>query len=207
MRIPFPVTHGDMVTNLSAVLQSATDDQLSEGMLWYPSAFDTVADMAARHDVTHSVAAGVVAALSPRTFWSVNVAAADYMLATNGEHYESTLWANHNRALNVMRGADPLTAWSDRAPKIRSFYRNLCGDTSAVTVDVWAALAALTAQNDPARVLPRVGAYEAVSGAYRALAGTVGVDPCTAQAQVWVTIRHAAYAERALVNFGGGDND
>lgn len=197
MRIAFPLTEAQMVTNLTTVLDRATDNDLAEGMVWYPAAIDECNRIAAVADCSPTMVAGVIAALSPRTFWSVNVAAAEHMLTTNGEHYESTMWTNHGRALDVMRGADPLATWSERtAPKIRSFYRNLCGDLSAVTVDVWASLAALTAQNDPALVIRRVGGYEAVSGAYSALAGARGLDAATLQAQIWCVIRRETYTTR-----------
>lgn len=198
MRIPFPLTESAMVSNLTDVLSRATDSDLASGLSWYPSAFDACATMAEIHHVSHETVAGIVAAYSPRTFWSVNLDYASQLLAF-GEHPEGSLWSNHNRALAVLRGADPLTEWSERtAPKIRSFYRNLCGDLDAVTVDVWASLAALTDANDPARVIRRVGGYQAVSGAYSALAGACGLEPATVQAQVWTVIRRETYATRMV---------
>lgn len=205
-RIPFPVTHDAMVANLTAIMERATNDQFDEGVAWYGVAQSAVVDMAARYNVTGMVSAGVIAALSPRTMWSVNVAAAEHMLATDGEHYPGAMASNETRALRVMRGADPLKAWSPRtAPKIRSFYRNLIGDMDAVTVDVWASAAALcpaVAPEDVARVLARVGAYEAVSGAYRTLAGAYGVTPAIAQAVVWVVYRHEGYVSRMNERMG-----
>jgi hypothetical protein len=201
-RKAFPVDHDTMVDNLLAILGRATDAELAAGAAWYPSATAECRRMADKYDVEFETVCAIVAAYSPRTFWSVNLDYAETLLAT-GEHPDGSLWMNHNRAVGILRGDDPMLAWSEiTAPKIRSFYRNLCGDLSAVTVDVWASLAALGAENDPALVIRRVGGYQAVTEAYRTLAGTLGTDPATVQAQAWVVIRREGLADRMAERMG-----
>lgn len=62
-----------MVTRLIEAWNQATTEDREAGEEWYKAARAAVANMAARHGVSKSCAAGVVAALSPRIHWSRNL--------------------------------------------------------------------------------------------------------------------------------------
>jgi hypothetical protein len=109
------------------------------GVQWYRNARRICRDLARRHGVSESCAAGVVAALSPRLGWTYNVLAADLVLA-RAERVPGVFKASLVKARRILAGGRPLQVLS--GPKVRAFYRALKGDESAAVVDVWTARAA-----------------------------------------------------------------
>lgn len=132
-------------------------------------------------------AAAVLAALSPRAQWSVNLRWAERLITSYGaaEPPAVSMRGHRAKAWRILHGADPDRELS--GPKVRAFWRNLCGDAEPVTVDVWAARAAGLDE----RELARRGSYERVAEAYRAVAADVGLAPCDLQGAVWMGIRGA----------------
>ncbi len=64
------------------------------------------------------------------------------------------------------------------------------GDVEAVTVDRWAARAALDVDDDTARrLLNRAAGYETIAAMYREAARVVGIAPRELQAIVWCQVR------------------
>lgn len=66
--------------NIAAWRKTASADDISAGRDWYPFARRVARDLARAHGVSGDVAAGVIAALSPRCSWPENLAAADTVL-------------------------------------------------------------------------------------------------------------------------------
>lgn len=172
-----------------ATVRAASPEAVEAGAAWYGDARAACREMADRHGVTTATAAGVVAALSPRNRWAVNLTQADRVLAAAaaGGHLPAvSTQANRVKAWAIAHGARPLSVLS--GPKVRAFYRNLTGDLDAVTVDVWAArVVGATAQD-----LNRVGGYDAVAEDYRAAAAILDLPPAVTQAIAWVAVRGRA---------------
>jgi hypothetical protein len=158
----------------------ATASDLESGATWYDDAHALAVDLSARHGIPVDNAAAVIAALSPRTPWSRNVAAAVTLLATGDAP------GNIGRNVETARRAvtDGFAALG--GPKTSAFARNIAGDTEAVTVDVWAARVADIDEN----LLTRKGVYDAVAHAYRLAARRRGVAPTTMQATTWIVARN-----------------
>jgi hypothetical protein len=168
----------------------ATDTETRRlGAAWYPNAQAMCAAMV-RTSFARDGACGVVAALSPRNGWAQNLAQAAAVLAAKRQRKGCPrvhTTAMRAQAWRIAGGADPLDVLN--GPKVRAFYRNLTGDSQAVTVDVWAARAALGVTDVPP-ITPKV--YADIAHAYWRAAMMRGVDPSTLQATVWIDIRGKA---------------
>jgi hypothetical protein len=160
------------------------------GHSWYANARKECGRLAVAYGVSPRAAAGVVAALSPRMRWSVNLRQASRVLAAHASGEVAPphvgIRAFVAKAWRIAKGERPLDVLS--GPKVRAFYRNLCGDLSHVTVDVWAARA-LGWNGDKGMTDAQ---YARASEAYRRAAASVGVPPAVFQAVVWAAIRGRA---------------
>ena len=97
-------------------------------------------------------------------------------------------------AESIHNGAPPHDVL--RGPKVNAFWRNLSGEYDHVTIDVWAARAALTIASKPLIIASIDGvsraAYSVLADAYRYVANKVGEHPAATQAIVWCAIRGRA---------------
>jgi hypothetical protein len=167
--------------------ERSTAEQRADGAAWYGDGESIVQDLADRTGLSREHVAAVVSHLSPRTTWSRNVYGAT-MLVTTGTA-PTCIGANVDRARRALASDTPLDTFG--GPKTRRFARNLLGDRSFVTVDVWAARVAFgTSVADPESALSRVGVYDAIEHAYRLAAARLGVDPVTVQATTWIVARN-----------------
>jgi hypothetical protein len=172
----------------------ASERDLIDGVRWYDEQRLFCQTLASLPDFNGDTlglerAAEVVAALSPRTQWSVNVAGAT-LLVTHRETMPNLLGRNVEMAESVLLGRR-LAEVVKKGPKIQAFAKNLAGDTSVVTVDVHAAYAVGVDEN----TLDRVGCYDAVASAYRAAAVARGLEPSEMQAVVWLGARRQKLSE------------
>jgi hypothetical protein len=151
------------------------------GGQWYREGRREARALAARHGVSVRAAAGVIAALSPRMRWSVNLTAADNLLA--GEPNERVAGYNANvvKARRIANGERPLDVLG--GPKVRAFYRAIMGEREEVVVDVWMARAMGVPPEDVSARYTELAA--AVADAARA----VGVPAADFQALIWVQVR------------------
>jgi hypothetical protein len=166
----------------------ASPEVRAQGAAWYPAAGYLVGQMADAYGLPAPTVAAVVAHLSPRTSWQRNVKGAREILAGGTAPY--CMVANRKNAGRALAAPDPLATFSPRAPKARSFARNILGDETMVTVDVWAARIAVGRRNAADTRLRRQGAYEAIAHAYRIAARRVGVSPAVMQATTWIVARN-----------------
>lgn len=171
-----------LTRRILATWQRATSSDIEAGARWYGEAESLVTELAS-DTVTREQAAAVVAHLSPRTTWTRNVAGAA-ALVRHGERGPGIMAANHDRAAAALTHPDPESTFG--GPKTLRFFRNILGDSEAVTVDVWAARVAGVSEKS----LSRKGIYDAVEHAYRRAARRVGVSPATMQATTWVVARN-----------------
>lgn len=183
-----------MRRNIRNWYQQATDEQIMQGREWYGNALDIAITVSELADIDIVRAAAIVSAYSPQVSWTANKKAALEFAAT-GRKISGILGESHERAIRVLSADDPiaeLNAKTGKAHKIVSFARNILGETDSVTIDVWAARAALGMREDAETVLTRVGAYQQVQAAYMAVARELGISGPVLQAIVWVTIRGRA---------------
>lgn len=168
----------------------ATAEDLAEGLDWYDRAAQLAEALAAGTPFTREQTAGVVAALSPRVSWPVNVAGATAMVraAAQGSRQPTVagFQANRDKAWRILMrdDLDPLDTLG--GPKVTAFYASILGNRDRPVIDVWAARAADPGQ--PNRSLTP-HQYDEYADAYREAAQLLGTDPRTVQAAVWVAIR------------------
>jgi hypothetical protein len=174
---------GAILGHLTRWWQRATSEQRIAGEQWYALARTAIRAMARKHGVSESIAAGVVAAMSPRLHWARNLQVAEEILA--GKTPAGVLRRNVRRARAVLQRGSPLRVLS--GPKVRAFYRALRGDPSATVVDVWILRAAGLGTDSPTE---RV--YAAVSAALTMLASRVRKPVSAVQAILWVAARGSA---------------
>ena len=188
-RLGLPMARATMVKRILGYVNEAflDDDLYNSGMNWYADANATARAMADEFDVAEEIAAYVIAATSPRTFWSFNVKHARAILAYE-DAPSGALGTNHARGMAIR---DYGIGHIGNGPKVNAFARNIAGDWNEVTIDMWAFRAAC---GDLAieKFLARKGAYETVAEAYRIAAKKFGIAPAQMQAIVWVAIRGRA---------------
>jgi hypothetical protein len=171
-----------MVRRLVAAWSGSDRTGRAQGRAWYPEARRTVRAMATTHGTSPATAAGVVAALSPRLMWAVNVRAAETVLA--GSTPRGVFRTSLGKAMRIRRGARPLSVLS--GPKVRAFYRALTGDDGAAVVDVWVARVVGWTRELKER------AYGTVARALEQAAALLGLRVTDLQATAWVAVRGRA---------------
>lgn len=183
----FGVTHATIVRRILATFDRATTFDIESGARWYDETGQLAASLAT-DGVTLEQAASVIAALSPRTSWSRNVAGATALLKSGPSAARAVGCMTRNVETARLARRDGFAALN--GPKTAAFARNIAGDREAVTVDVWAMRVASLDED----LLTRKGAYDAVAHAYRLAARRRGVDPATMQATTWIVARNGRSA-------------
>lgn len=189
-------TFDDMVTRILSTWARATATDAESGATWYGSdSMAILVGLVGEGAASVEHAAAVVSHLSPRTSWGRNVAGAYGLVreGADGAAAVGCMAGNVSRALVALHSDSPLDTFGAGALKTARFARNLLGDRSVVTVDVWAARVAFpdsVSGKDAELTLKRKGVYEAVESAYIEAAMTVGVDPTTMQATTWIVARN-----------------
>lgn len=153
------------------------------GTAWYRESQATAAAIARETGVSVEVAAGVIAALSPRMQWRANVRAATDACA--GRSY-GALGTSKRAAARIIAGEHPLDVL--QGPKVRAFYSAIMGDEDAAVVDVWM----LRAMGEDASKSPTRKRYAELADAIATAASIVGIGTATFQAIVWAHVRGAA---------------
>ena len=177
--------HDTMVRNITRAFRKATPAHLAAGMGWYAEAYRVAAQIWPERP---DLAAGVIAALSPRCQWSTNQLWARVLItaARTGQACPAVhTTAMRAQAWRIANGEAPLSVLN--GPKVRSFWANIMGDTEAVTCDVWAVYVALGRKDD--RMVSTQKRYDTVVAAYRRAAVILGVTPREVQAATWVAAR------------------
>lgn len=177
--------HDTMVRNITRAYRRTTAAHLAAGLGWYAEAYRVAAQIWPERP---DLAAGVIAALSPRCQWSTNQvwAAAVVHAARTGQACPAVhTTAMRAHAWRIANGEAPLDVLN--GPKVRAFWANIMGDTDAVTCDVWAVYVALGRKDETMVRTP--ARYAAVAAAYRRAAVILGVTPRECQAATWVGAR------------------
>ncbi len=175
------------VDRIVGTYNRATAEDILAGAEWYGDGESIIDSLSAESGLSREHVAAVVSHLSPRTTWQRNIYGAT-MLVTTGTA-PTCIGANVDRARKALASATPLDTFG--GPKTRRFARNLLGDRTVVTVDVWAARVAFGNRvADPERALNLAGMYDAVEHAYILAGRRLGVDPVTVQATTWIVARN-----------------
>lgn len=177
--------------HLRAVLDRATESDVEHGSSWYPEAARIARRIGRANGLPFHRAAGIIAALSPRQQWSVNVRSAERVAAAYSEGAGTPppvgMWVSLNAAWRIANGERPLSVL--RGPKVRAFYRNIVGQHDHVTLDTWA----LRALGERGVEAPKPALRRAAEECYREVAAEYGYTPAQAQAIAWVVVRQDGY--------------
>lgn len=166
------------IHNYSALLDSATPEQIDMARTWYDEANAIARSLSAISGLTIEKCASVIAAFSPRERWASNVKYAHMFI--NGDT-PPTLTNNINMAYAAM--VHGFNALNGR--KTNAFARNIAGDKDAVTIDVWMIRAAGMDANKGVNDTQ----YRILSEIVKELAADRNMYPATAQALIWIIVR------------------
>lgn len=177
-------------TNILATFLQATPSQIVEGKRWYPQAIENLAGIGKQYAVASKAKlAAVCAVLSPRISWQSNLEGVRriYKAIASGSSICPTVAGvsrNVSKAWEIANGASVELV---SGPKVSSFYANLSGDFSRVTIDVWAARAAGVPLEEMSH-LDR-SRYASLERAYQAVAKELSFEPAELQAICWIVTR------------------
>lgn len=171
---------------ITALYRQATPEQLADGLDWYQDAHSLAL---ALDPANVERAAGVIAALSPRVHWNINVKLAVRAYADG--QASKCMPMSANKANAILGGAD--VAKTLKGPKTVAFAQVIADPTDphAVVIDRHAMSVAIgrCATDDDYTVLGLKGVYEQFADAYRRAARIIGVSPSQVQAVTWVVWR------------------
>jgi hypothetical protein len=178
--------------SIEEAMSRATTEQVAQGVGWYAEAREVAARVARNRGVTLEAGACIIAALSPRKPWERNISEAiEYSLGVDPRTMLGQITACDRIVEADNAGLDPFDAVvveGSTAMKTPSFARNIAGDQSAVTVDVWMMKAAGITDRDA----PTVVQYREISEAVRLIALDRGLEPAQVQAIAWIGARGSA---------------
>ncbi len=177
-----------MNANIVAVYNKATAEELVSGAEWYSAAHTFCRGLSDRYDVDIDTAAAVVAVLSPRLSWALNLRYADQYLRTGDC---PTFFSVKHKLARLVEGVALDEVLSARhGQKVRSFYDNIARPqtSTAVTVDRHAFDIVTGSRHDAdRRALERRGVYDATAEEYRSTALALNLRPHQLQATTWLT--------------------
>lgn len=182
--------HRHMRDRLLRIYEAAGGDVVEAGRLWYPGAENVIADLSREFQLGRPRVAAIVAVLSPRQRWRKNIEGARAVL--EGEPWRAPGYEPNRDKAVALAGGAPLEAIIG-GDKVTSFWANLIGSRTAVTVDVWAQRAALGRYH---RHQPKHGRYARLVAIYRTAAEQVGETPREFQSIIWNAIRPAVEHKR-----------
>lgn len=181
-----------MVRRITRMYRSATPAEYAAGVEWYRVAQDAAATI---YPERPDIAAGVIAALSPRCMWGTNLRwarAVIHAARTGQECPRVSTQTMRAIAWDIATGKRTY-AEALKGPKTSRFAAAIdptVADLSRVTVDVWAARTA-EGKNSPSHnhngaIAPNGKRYAAIESAYQRAAQIVGQDPAIVQAVCWL---------------------
>jgi hypothetical protein len=174
------------IDRIRATYDLATESEHLDGESWYPAAGEIAELVGAIGGWSARQGAGIIAALSPQCSWDENIVRA--IAYANGETVGAT--ADSVRKCDaIAAGADPADVLGGR--KVRSFFRNIVGIESAVTIDrhAVAIVYGRPLSDREIKILERAGSYTLIASYYRAAARQLEIAPSTLQAVTWLAWR------------------
>lgn len=163
--------HRHMRDRLLSIYSAASGDVVEAGRLWYPGAENGIADLSREFQLGRPRVAAIVAVLSPRQRWRKNIEGARRVL--EGEAWRAPVYAANRAKAEALLAGAPLEQIIG-GDKVTSFWANLIGSRTAVTIDKWAQQAALGHYH---RHQPKHARYDRLVAIYRGAAETAGETP------------------------------
>lgn len=180
------MNHESMVAAIIAAYNEATPEQRILGAMWYADAYGIAYDVAETTGHESRRVAAAMAHLSPRVRWADNVHRT-WQLASTSEC--DGMSGPRERAQNALLTSGSMeSTFGPTAHKTYRFFRNILGDYSVVTVDIWAARVAGVPDAD----LGKHKVYTAIENAYIQASAEMGIQPAILQAICWVQARGSA---------------
>lgn len=196
------MTDTPLVSNVLAVYNGASAQNIREGLSWYLDAHNLAYLLAkslpprkygTKPLYTHPCAAGIIAALSPMNHWENNKRKAWQLIQQEGDGTGCGLLTNVRKAERIYFGEAPLDVLGGN--KVRAFYQTILDPTGDVTpvIDRHAFDIAIGERTDDERrsALRRKGVYDSFADVYRDAARAVGIGAPQMQAITWVAWREA----------------
>lgn len=173
------------IRNLATQAFSRNPSRAYHAANWYEDAGRVCSEWDTDFSLSPNTSAGVVAALSPLNTWDLQVRDTPAILEAfqNGRKLPGVgFFSNKDKALRILQGEVTLDVLG--GDKVRAFYRNLTGDTSAVCIDRHAL--AIAAWNGPSiGNRPENKNYARIAFAFRAAGQELGLTPCGIQSLTW----------------------
>lgn len=184
------------VENILAIYAQRTAEENAYGLEWYGIAHTFALGLAEEFDTDIDTAAGVLAAISPRLRWDLNMAYARRLFETGDA---PLLGLSKGKALRLLGGDTPEEVLAapkgkpNSGQKVRAFFDNIrhTDRSEKVCIDRHAFDIAAGQEGDDhtRKMLERNGVYEDIAGLYREAAHVAGILPHQMQAITWVVWR------------------
>jgi hypothetical protein len=184
-------------TNIENMFGQATDAHYEEGIEWYSATNTFAHGLSDKYGISVRQAAGIIAAISPRVRWDKNVLWADLFCKTGDA---PIMYLSKDKARRILDGEDPDVVFAPKSrnsgQKVRSFFNciidpgcdDVCIDRHAYDIAVGS-----KGTDSLRQPLNRVGVYDNIRDAYRAVANKIGLIPNQLQAVTWVAWREIGY--------------
>jgi hypothetical protein len=131
------------IKNIINIYNLSTPEEIKHGVTWYKKAYIESKKLALKYDIPIHIVIGVIAGLSPNNKWDRNIENADTMINAfiNGNAIESFKVSTYNKMkekawliLETMPSYEE-TITILNGKKIVSFYKNINGDETEITID------------------------------------------------------------------------
>jgi hypothetical protein len=178
--------------NILRVWDSCSEDEKYD---WYMDANVYAKKISEENNYPHSVACGVIAALSPLKRWETNKAIAEDILKT-GEAGHIETFVDKAKMIMLCDGSDETILEILNGRKISSFYMNIKNpsDPTNVTIDRHALSICLgrKVKEEDYRGITK-NQYSFFVDCFKVAAEKVGVSPLLMQSATWVKFRKSPY--------------
>jgi|TARA_R100000084_G_C4629711_1_gene137719 hypothetical protein len=185
--------------NIIAIYKLANPSEIKHGLTWYVNATKDCKEIAIKYDLPIHIVIGVVSALSPNNKWERNIVNADDLCKAfiDGQDMDSIKVSTYHKMkqkawsiLEQMPSYDE-TIKILNGKKIVSFFKNISGDESDITIDGHARniyyndRQGLTTPNTNIRKLE----YLDIQKAYLRASKKLGIKAYELQAITWLAWR------------------
>lgn len=190
-----------ITNNLHRYIELATEQDIEEGLNWYPEANEFCRVLANKHGLTMQQVAGITSAMSPQCSWSVNRQLVNSFLDSGGKA-KVTTHERVNKAKKMLKTTDYeeimslLSVRENGALKTRAFYDSICRptETDLVVIDRHQIAASLQRPDathaldaNMAQITPVQ--YNFLSECTREVARSLGWTYSATQALIWISYR------------------
>lgn len=177
-------------TNIQSVIDMATVNDISHGLVWYQVAHTVAYNLAIEYSRSLSSIAGIIAALSPGCQWTRNIFDTISVLENGSNAITATYGPNKNKAVTIDMGNAPLDILGGH--KTRSFYHNMLSPhrDNHVTIDRHAARAGCDWHKEyTPQKFTKTNKYYVLKDAYHSIARQEKMLGHQTQAIAWLTYK------------------